>query len=349
MTQTEKALFALLHKSIDPDWECNPTIFTNVDWNDVFLLSKVNSVSFIAFDALVCIPEEYRPEKEITTQWYGELAFQELEYERKWSIACKLARLWAKENISATIIKGRSIAQFYPIPSHRYSCDLDVFIEDGWDKACSMLQNKGIKLEYEVYKEVEFWINGVYVECHRYITPVRGNKNMYNFELYLRSLLDSEKKTCFDGSSLIKPPALFTVLLCIEHALTDFLNGELSLKHIVDWMVLRKQNVDWKLFNNKCDEFKFNRFVDLFNSMADVIEGKVEYDKLPKNYKKAFDEIMQDNHKSKGEQSWFERRVDQFFAILNSHEKFANFGYRTMTVHLYQMMWAHFFNKEVKI
>lgn len=112
-------------------------------------------------------------------------------------------------------------------------------------------------MEYEVYKEVEFTIDDVYVECHRFITPIRGNKQLQAFERYLRSLLHTEQQTYFDGTTLICPPLMFTVMLYIEHALWDFLHGHLALKHLLDWVVLRKQGIDRDAFETRCNEFKF--------------------------------------------------------------------------------------------
>ena len=79
--------------------------------------------------------------------------------------------MWASAGIETTVLKGRSIAQFYPTPNRRCSYDLDVFVpatgtDDGqWEKACKMLASKGVNLVYEVYKEVEFTYKDVYVEC----------------------------------------------------------------------------------------------------------------------------------------------------------------------------------------
>ena len=70
----------------------------------------------------------------------------------------------------------RSERTFYrdPVPSCRYSWELVVFIGCEWGRACEMLEAQGIRLEHEVYKEVEFTLDDVYVECHRYITPVEA-------------------------------------------------------------------------------------------------------------------------------------------------------------------------------
>ena len=64
------------------------------------------------------------------------------------------------------------------MPHHRYSCDLDVFIGKGWERACKLLEGRGVEPGREVYKEVEFTMDDVYVECHRYITPLRGNRQL---------------------------------------------------------------------------------------------------------------------------------------------------------------------------
>lgn len=65
---------------------------------------------------------------------------------------------------------------------------------------------RGVQLGREVYKEVEFTMDDVYVECHRYITPLRGNKKLQAFERYLRSLLESRRPTFFEGTTLVCSP-----------------------------------------------------------------------------------------------------------------------------------------------
>lgn len=64
-------------------------------------------------------------------QWFGQSELQRRQYQFAWATACKLDRLWAVEGIRATVLKGRAISQYYDVPHHRYSCDLDVFIGKG--------------------------------------------------------------------------------------------------------------------------------------------------------------------------------------------------------------------------
>lgn len=346
MTNIEGVVVFLIRKALNPDLAIEIPADTN--WEKALDFAISQGVLGLCFEAVEKLLANQRPPLEMLMQWYGHTEQQKAQYERSWAVACKLDRLWASEGILATILKGRSIAQYYPVPSHRYSCDLDVFIEHDWERACELLEKKGILLEHEVYKEVEFTIDGVYVECHRYITPVRGNKHLQKVEMYLRALLRCEPKACFEGTSLACPPMMFNAILFVEHALGDFQHGNLTLKHLVDWVLLRRQAVNWDVFEMRCKEFKFDRFVALINALADVIEGKTCYESLPLSYREAFDEIFQGKASEKP-RSWFQRRVNLFFDIIKNSKKFSRYGYTSMPSFLFNSVWTHFFDKEVRV
>lgn len=282
--------------------------------------------------------------------WLGQVSYQETEYEHSWEVAKKLDALWSLASIEATILKGRSIAQYYSRPEHRYSCDLDIFIpSDKWGDACKLLEAKGVEVVYEVYKEAEFTLDGVYVECHRYITPVRGNDTLQKFEKYLLSLLEFDSKEYFEGTHLRKPSLMFNTMLYLEHALWDLLHGKLTLKHIADWMVLRQQPIDTLTLNTRCKEFKFDKFVRLIDALADVIEGKTELSILPKSYQRVFNEIFEEQKAPASKQSWTQRRIGMFFDIIKSGWKYKEFGYTSMPSFLKNALWTHFFEKEVRL
>ena len=346
MTGARRNILLLIQVALNP----NPAIEIPADtnWEEALNLAIGQGVLGLCFEAVEKLPANQRPPLEMLMQWYGHTEQQKAQYERSWAVACKLDRLWTSESIQAIVLKGRSIAQYYPVPNHRYSCDLDVFIEHDWESACELLEKKGVRLEREVYKEVEFSLDGVYVECHRYITPVRGNTHLQKVERYLRELLWCEPKTCFEGTSLVCPPMMFNAILFVEHALGDFQQGNMTLKHLVDWVLLRRQAVNWNVFEMRCKEFRFDRFVALMNALADVIEGKTCHESLLPSYQEAFDEIFQVKESEKP-RLWFQRRVNLFLNIIKNGRKFSEFGYTYMPSFLFNNVWAHFFDKEVKL
>ncbi len=335
----------LVRKAVDNSSEVE--LPRDTDWTGILELASSQGLLGVCLEAVESLPAKTIPQQ-VLLQWIGHSEIQRNQYEQAWNVASKLDKLWAADGIHATVLKGRAIAKFYPVPCHRYSCDLDVFIGKEWGRACELLEGKGIRLVHEVYKEVEFTLDNVYVECHRYITPLRGNKHLKAFERYLRSLLDREPKTYFDGTTLVCPPLMFTVMLYVEHALGDYLHGHLSLKHIVDWVMLRRQDFNREEFISRCMEFMFYRFLSLIDALADVVEGKRGYHELKTTYKDAFDEIFI-VPKEGGPQSWFRRRVDLFFNIMKNGKKYQQFGYTSMPSFLWNSVWTHFFNKEVKL
>lgn len=348
-------LFNLIRTSLNKDCTINDEVLKDVDWNEVINIASAHGISAIAFDglekAVKCNPEyKNRIPKPLLLQWCGQAVHQTSLFKKNWSAACSLALLLSEHGIEAVVLKGRSIANYYPIPEHRYSCDLDLYVAGAdWERACEILETKGIRLEREVYKEVEFIYDGLYVEMHRYITPVRGNKTLLQFERYLRSLLEDYPKTYFEGTSLLCPPLMFTVMLFIEHSLGDLLHGKLTLKHVVDWVVLRKQDINRAELESRCKEFRFDRFLTLMDDLADTVEGKIEIESLEPSHRELMVSFFTLPKTSKSKDSWFARRVSLFFDIIRNRHYYQRFGYCSMERFLLSAVWAHFFDKKVRL
>ena len=348
-------LFNLIRTSLNKDCTINDEVLKDVDWNEVINIASAHGISAIAFDglekAVKCNPE-YKDKipKPLLLQWCGQAVHQTSLFKKNWSAACSLALLLSEKGIDALVLKGYSIAQLYPIPEHRYSCDLDLYVAGtDWERACEILEAKGINLEHEVYKEVEFIYDGVYVEMHRYITPVRGNKTLLRFEKYLRSLLEHYPKTYFEGTKLLCPPLMFTVMLFIEHALGDLLHDKLTLKHVLDWVVLRKQDINRSEVESICKDYGFDRFLMLIDALADAVEGKVEMESLAPSYREVMESFFDLPKVVKSKNSWFARRVSLFFDIIKNRRYYQLFGYCSMEKYLLSTVWAHFFDKKVRL
>ena len=352
-SENSHTLIMFLRIGLDAKEKCVSSLG---EWEGVMTIASAYGLSSIAFDGLEKALEGY-PElrneipKTLLMQWYGMCVHQTALFNKNWSAACTLASLLGDNGIEAVVLKGRSIAQYYPIPEHRYSCDLDLFVAGcNWERACEILEAKGIRLEREVYKEVEFTFEGVNVELHRYISPVRGNKTLLRFERYLRDLLDASPKSYFEGTRLLCPPLMFIVMLYIEHALGDLLHGKLTLKHVLDWVVLRKQEIDRTEIEVRCKEFGFHRFLMLIDALADVMEGKEEMSSLPSSYREVFESFFViPSSVVKRKESWFTRRVYLFFDIVGNRRYYKRFGYCSMERFLFHTVWAHFFDKIVRV
>ena len=163
-SNTLQIFLQLLRKALDNSYQME--LSKGVDWMGVLNLASEQGVIGLAVDGIEAVQgeglkvngsshsEAAKPSaplipKVLLLQWIGLSEVQRQQYEQTWRVACKLDKLWAAEGIQATVLKGRSIAKFYPVPSHRYSCDLDVFIGGEWGRACELLEGQGIRLEHE--------------------------------------------------------------------------------------------------------------------------------------------------------------------------------------------------------
>jgi len=258
--------------------------------------------------------------------------------------------------VQLTLLKGRSVAQYYPVPEHRYSCDVDVFSFQ-FDKACEVLEAMGIVLEKAMYKDVSFEMDGVHFELHKFITPVRGNENLKRFEKYLRLLLECESDS---GKGLSMPPLMFTALLWVEHALGDLLHGHLAFRQFVDWVVLRRLEFDYSTFEMRCREFGFDRFLRLADAIADVIEGKCSMESMEKSDRELLESLLEHNGadgvaragkwlEKQGGHSWLRARIRVMTEILASGRLHARYGYQSMPKFLWNKVWSHFFEKDIEL
>ena len=91
-------------------------------------IASAHGLSAIAFDGLEKASNSNSKrrneiQKTLLLQWYGQCVQQSSLFKKNWSAACSLSSLLGEHGIEAVVLKGRSIAQYYPIPEHRYSCD----------------------------------------------------------------------------------------------------------------------------------------------------------------------------------------------------------------------------------
>ena len=112
-------------------------------------------------------------------------------------------------------------------------------------------------------------------------------------------------------------------------------------------LVLRKQEIDRTKIEASCKQFGFERFLKLIDSLADVVESKVEMASLPSSYKEVMDSFfIIPSSVVKEKKSWFAKRVSLFFDIIKNRRYYSRLGYCSMERFLLSAVWAHFFDKE---
>lgn len=329
-----------------------------VDWGEVYRISIEQGVCAVCSDALkrVFDSQQTEPFANIETvfySWIGQTMVQESECAGQWKAACELGKIWSDKGLMPVVLKGFSYARYYPIPGHRGCCDMDSFLFDKWEVGNRCVEDMGIAVSRGFYKNSSFTYEELFVENHRYCSPVRGGKRRKQYEHYLRGLLDQGPLSSIEGSALLSPPVMFDALFFMSHAQNHFINeGGIQLRHICDWICIRnKSNVTIcnVQFVEICKRFGFWKFAYAVDEVADVVMGVKSYTMISEAGRRLLDEILRPTCCSVEFSKGWHTRLQLIKAMFQSRWKYELYSDSSFVVSLCGTVWAYLFEKEPKL
>ena len=266
----------------------------SLDWPFLIEEASRQNVSVIAsdglqklFDAGVYKVSGDKEEKRAKARWFAKTMKYEQRFADQLAAAKRMGEWFAAEGIQTVVLKGFTISECYPIPSHRYSADLDCFL-------IQVVEKHGVEVSRDYYKNSSFTITGLHVENHKFCTPFRGNDTLRRLERLLQEMILQGSLTEFSDTGLLMPPALASALFLTEHAYSHFLHEGLNLRHILDWSLFHRRHqsdVDWAEFEQYVDEFGFRRFYDVFSHVGEYVLGEREYSSLTAPERRMMDSV----------------------------------------------------------
>lgn len=206
-------------------------------WKRVRQLATEQGVQAIACDGMMRLPAPLQPPREIRMAWTVNTE-RLAEHNRRYKgVAASLAGFYAAHGIPAMLMKGPGLAQLYPIPEHRESGDLDIWLFGRWADGDRLMQAQGIEVERHSPKHSNFYYEGIPVENHRTFLNVEQYAVDRRLEKALHVLLppDGHDLQTMDGAApMLLPPPLFNALFLARHMTNHFLVS-IVLRHLCDW------------------------------------------------------------------------------------------------------------------
>ena len=246
--------------------EMDLSVLTESDWKEIIDLSFEQGVAAIAVDGLQRLYEENpglelaldKPELEpLKYEWFGATFQAESDYGKTVEAAEELAK-----KFPIVVLKGLAVARKYPIPAHRSSVDLDVYInDDDNDDDDRLLQN--VKVIRDDYKHTGFMYKGVMVEYHKSLIGWKSLRNGRFIEKTLREALGTPDS--------IYPDDYFNALFLTVHSYTHFmLEDGISLKHIMDWYLCFNENLRERVLAT-VEAFGMREFAESMTHVAEYV------------------------------------------------------------------------------
>ena len=237
-----KLFFSLIQCGIGKRAEL-PRTPDAAEWQELFELSKKQTLAGIAFAGIERLPEQQRPPKEILLPWYRLCSIIRKKNAELNGKSAAVSRKFNSEGFPNCILKGQGLAQLYPDPTLRTPGDIDIWLGGGCNKILSYVRQH-IKDCSPTYHHVDFPIAPhLDIEIHYRPTWMYNPFTNKRLQQYFNASAEKEfTNTASTPEGDIPVPTLafnrvYTMLHIYRHL---FFEG-IGLRQVLDYYYIMQQ------------------------------------------------------------------------------------------------------------
>lgn len=245
------------------------------DWRKIITKAHEQSITALVADRILCLPKEYRPPRSLAIELGVSIELIERGNKRLLQVLAETSREYTEAGLKHILLKGPTVAQYYPNPNLRASGDIDLYLPETGDyaKANEMARQKGYRLDGQSVYEQLYWRNKTAIENHLYVTYFgipRYDKALERAIAPIRSG-DQWGYTTIEGVSYRTIPLELNAVYIFLHILHHFSYMGIGWRQICDWILMlqsQSECMDTDLFARYTEEFDLLRPMGLFALMA---------------------------------------------------------------------------------
>lgn len=215
-----------------PRLSVNPTGF---QWEEVFEISKEQTLVAICFAAIRMLPEEQHPyDKELYKKWLWHTT-QVVQKNKYLDIRTKEALAYFRDNgFSCCVLKGQGIAQLYPQPELRMPGDIDMWVVGGRQRVCAFSKSKLGRITGVTYHHIHFPIfKDVEVEAHFYPSYFAHPLHNKRFQAFCKIHRPKGRTMASDLA--------FNRVYILQHCFRHLCGHGVGLRQFLDYYFVLKQ------------------------------------------------------------------------------------------------------------
>lgn len=261
-----------------------PRSLNQEDWEALYDMSGQQGVKAIVYDGVMALPEAERPPQELLRKWARKARKAEKQAAIQLKLGSELSLLFKNNGIRTYLLKGAVIAECYPVPSHRRSNDMDIFLVpaegefDAWERGNSLAEEVGFRVGRSYYKNSTIYLPEIAVENHQFMVPIREGRLLKEMELLLQKLLREDRgEDIIKDTDLCRPPVMVSALFLIEHSYSHFLHEGMSWRYVLDWLMFSRRHqseINWPELEGYINKYGMRLFYDSYTSMCRILEGQ---------------------------------------------------------------------------
>ncbi len=164
------------------------------------------------------------------------------------------------------ILKGTSVAKYYPYPDYRMMGDIDIMTRrEDLETACEQLMEAGYNVEKSLNREISLVKNQIVVELHRRFATLNDPAKAKRLDdLIIENI---------NPSHVLPDP--INGLVVLEH-ISQHMEGGLGLRQIIDWMMFVDKclpDEKWPEFQKLVDEIGLEQLAVVTTRMCELYLG----------------------------------------------------------------------------
>lgn len=248
MIATSQSEYLFLHLLQASLWEKELEVsrFYNITtdvWKEISDLSIRHGVHSIVFDAISRLSPDFYPSPEMKLHWAIRAKQTEKLNEYKYKVVAELSRYYRENGVKMMLLKGICLAACYPIPIHRESGDIDVWLFGNKKKGDDLMNDLGEKIHNYGLKHSCSYFKGIPVENHDTFLNVNRFKIDKYIENTLYEILEEEgcETLVVDNENILYPTPTFDIIFNARHIMTHVPRG-IVMRHLCDWAMLLYTN-----------------------------------------------------------------------------------------------------------
>ena len=212
-------------------------------WEWAFRVLSMHGLAAFVFPVVERMPQEVRPQKEVVLKFISAQMASHGSYGKLKRLAGKIEDVVREAGVKCLLLKGLSLAEYYPRPETRKFLDIDLYAPGAESRVDDAFAAKGVKVDTEFYRHSHMSLGGVLVENHHCLLDVRGRERLRILDGDLKRMAQKHLAS-FEGPGLYYPDACFSLIFNLHHAMSHFIYEGISFKFIVDWVCFLKMEGD---------------------------------------------------------------------------------------------------------
>ena len=351
----EETLFLLISSGLG--MRNDVMVASPVDWERIHDIATLQGVSAICLDGLQHCNAKDAISPSLKMQWIAESLWQEQMYNKQWHAAKYLGEIYCKNGIDTYVMKGFSLSRLFPHPEHRQCTDMDCFLmregREAYEEGNRIVKEKGMTVDCKYYKHSKIILDGLTVENHQYLLPIKGSGKAKSFERELRCWIEDGTNEHIADSHLKVTSPFFDAVYVMAHAQEHFLNEGFVLRHICDWAMVMNANadkLDWKKWKRVCKEYGMLTFAYAMSRLANKVCGVAIPFDCPEDEKAdrlMIDDTLYRRTYTSAKRTDLQVRIDLVRNMFRNRWKYSLFSDTNFLMFCGRRVWGYLFDKDL--